>query len=669
MNKVICGAVLLTAAGFCSDLPVTEVVLYKNGIGYFVRKGELKPGERAGLEFKAADMNDVLKSLTIADAGGGKVTGLHYDSSEPVERKLADFPFRLGDRQPLSALLDGLKGARVELKTGPDTTVGLVMGAREVAGNDKTARREELTLLVDSGELRTLDLAGVTALRFTDPLIQAQLKQYLAAVAAGRSREKRSLWIDSTEEKTWHVAASYVIPTPVWKSSYRLVFADAEGPTLEGWAIVDNTTGDDWSKVSLALVSGRPVSFVSRLFEPHYVGRAERDVLDAEAAAPELHAGAVGGVIGGVVAGERLEANAPPPPPAAAPQAMLKAADARFRQFSDRIAMNSAVAQAAEGTERGELFEYRFGTPVTVRSGESAMLPFLQQKIAARKLLIYTNEASENPRNAAEITNSTGKTLDGGPITVFDGNAYAGEALVETIKGGDKRLISYAVDLGTRITTLLDSSSDVVREVHARRGLLTVRSALRETKTYTVRNVDQKTKTLLIEHPIRPEYRLLNTKASETTSSAYRFEMKLNPDATGKLPVSEERLYDQAVVLVSATPDVLLTYVQNKNLDAAARQQLERIARQKTSIADADGEAKRAEEQTNELFRDQERLRQNINSLNHVTSQQEQVQNYARQLASQETQLASLRDRQSELRKKKAALATELNRLIETANF
>ena len=667
MHKVICGAVLLTAAGFCSDLPVTEVVLYKNGIGYFVRSGELKPGERAALEFKAADMNDVLKSLTISDAGGGKVTGLHYDSSEPLDRKLSEFPFRLGDRQPLSALLDGLKGTRVELKTGPETTAGLVMSAREVAASEKAPRREEVTLLVESGELRTLDLAGVTAVRFSDPVLQAQLKQYLSAVAAGRSREKRSLWIDSTGEKTRRVAANYVIPTPVWKSSYRLVFADAGEPTLEGWAIVDNTTGEDWSKVSLALVSGRPVSFVSRLFEPRYVGRVERDVLDAEAAAPELHAGAVGGVVGGFLD----KAAPPPPPPAPVPLRREMSAEARFRQVaaSENAAVMSAVAQGAEAAERGELFEYRFAGPTTVRSGESAMLPFLQQKINARKLLIYTNDSSENPRNAAELTNSTGKTLDGGPITVFDGNAYAGEALVETVKGGDKRLVSYAVDLGTRITTLLDSTSDVVREIHARRGLLTLRSAVRETKTYTVRNVDQKAKTLLIEHPIRPEYRLLNTKASETTSSAYRFEMKLNPDATAKLPVSEERLYDQTVVLMSATPDVLLSYVQNKNLDAAARQQLERIARQKSAIADADGEAKRTEEQVSELFRDQERLRQNINSLNHVASQQEQVQNYARQLASQETQLASLRDRQSELRKKKTALSAELNRLIETASF
>ena len=83
------------------------------------------------------------------------------------------------------------------------------------------------------------------------------------------------------------------------------------------------------------------------------------------------------------------------------------------------------------------------------------MLPFLQDKISERKLLVYNDPASQYPLNSVELTNSTGKTLDGGPITVYDANAYAGEALMETLKTGDKRLISYGVDLGTRITTQL----------------------------------------------------------------------------------------------------------------------------------------------------------------------------------------------------------------------
>jgi len=648
-----------------AELPVKEVVLYKNGIGYFQRVGEVRPGETARLEFKATEMNDVLKSLTVLEEGGGKVTGLRYDSSEPLARKIAEFPFRLGERQPITGLLDQLKGARLEVRLGSQAQSGRIVGARQVPGDEKRPEREEVTLLLDSGELRSIDLSGATGLRLTDPELELQLKDYLGRVAQGRSLEKRSIYIDSADAKSRRLVVSYVIPTPVWKSSYRLIWRASGEPLLEGWGIVDNTTGEDWKNVQLALVSGRPVSFISRLYEPRYVGRPTAELPEEQAAAPVVYGGAVedlrerradkpGGVVGGVLA--------------AAPRPLARAA-APAVPAMERMEVASSVAPEAQARELGELFEYRFATPVTVRKDESAMLPFVQEKLSARKLLIYSEMGSVNARNAAEITNSTGKTLDGGPITVYDSNAYAGEALMETLKAGDKRLISYAVDLGTRVTTQLGSSRDMIREIHVRRGLLTTRSALQETKTYTIRNVDAKAKILVIEHPVRPEYKLVNQKPAETTASAYRFEVRVAPAGTEKFPVIEERVYESTIGLTNLTPDVLVSYVQNKALSEAARRQLERIVELKKQGADADRAIRQTEEQINELGRDQERIRQNLRSLNEVSGQQTQVQNYARQLAAQETQLATWRDRLAELRKKRAALESELNAAIEKMEF
>ena len=201
------------AAG--AELPVREVVLYKNGIGYFQRVGELRPGESARLDFKASEMNDVLKSLTIMEEGGGRVTGLRYDSSEPVAKKLAELPFRLGERQPVTALLDQLKGARLEVRLGSQAQSGRIVGARQIPGDEKRPEREEVTLLLDSGELRSVDLSGATGLRLADPELELQLKDYLSVVAQERSREKRSLYIDSTDAKSRRMVVSYVIPAPV----------------------------------------------------------------------------------------------------------------------------------------------------------------------------------------------------------------------------------------------------------------------------------------------------------------------------------------------------------------------------------------------------------------------------------------------------------------------
>jgi hypothetical protein len=656
-------SVLLSAApALPADLPVKQVVLYKHGVGFFERSGKLGPGESARLEFSAAEMNDVLKSLTVDERGGGKVTGLRYDSMDPLSHKLSEFPFTIpGGGIP--AMLDQLKGSRVELKLGNETVSGVIVSARTFPGTDKQPEHDQLNLLLDSGDFRTIDLGAASGLRFPDPKLQQQFKDYLAVLAASRSKDKRSVYIDSTDSKEREVTASYMIPSPVWKSSYRLIFAD-KAPTLEGWAIIDNTTSEDWTKVSLSLVSGRPISFVSQLYAPKYIERPTAELADDRAAQAVVHQGAFDA------------APAPPPAPAmkAAGPMMMRAGVAGGRNEMAaaealREVAPSSIAEAAVGRELGDLFEYRIAQPVTIRKNESAMLPFLQQQIEGRKLLIYSDHSSQHPTNAAELTNTSGKTLDGGPITVYDGGAYGGEALMETLKAGDKRLISYAVDLGTRITEAFGSKQAIVREVHASRGILTMKYAAEETRTYTIRNVDQKAKTLILEHPLRPGFTLLSQKPTEKTATNYRFEIPLAAGATREFVVDEERVFDQTIGVTNLTPDVLVSYLQNRSLSAAARAQLQKIADQKRLIVTNDAALQDVENQTRQFTSDEDRVRRNIQSLNNVSGQQQQVQTYARQLDSIEQQLAALRDKGADLQKKKSALQAELDRLVDGLSF
>ncbi len=672
MRRTFCCMISAVLMAGAAELPVTQVVLYKHGVGYFERSGTLGPGQSARLDFDASEMNDVLKSLTIQERGGGKISGLRYDAMDPLSHMLAQFPFKLDAAQPFSAILDQLKGARVEWKLGNQTATGVIVGARQLAATQTSSGVEELTLMLDSGDVRTFDLGGAATIRFLDPQVQQQVKDYLTASATARSKEKRSVYIDSTDDKQREIVASYTAPAPVWKSSYRLIFVGDGKPVLEGWAIVDNVSGEDWTKVRLSLVSGRPISFVSQLYAPKYLARPEAELPDDNAARVVVHEGAYsvdgqpgrdlalrkaarvgsgsGGGVGGMAGNVNAQFEAMPaaPPPQAAP---------------------SSLAAAASANDLGELFEYRIAQPVTIRKNESAMLPFLQQAIDGRKLLIYSDHSSQHPTNAAELTNITGKTLDGGPITVYDGGAYAGEALMETLKAGDKRLISYAVDLGTRITEAFGSKQAVVREMHFNRGILSAKMAADETRTYTARNVDQKAKTLIIEHPLRPGYTLLNQKPMEKTPANYRFEIALAADSSQQFAVSEERIYDQAYQVSNMTPDTLLVYIRNRDLPDASRRQLQRIVDQKQQIAVNDRALSDAESQIGELTSDEDRIRKNIQSLNTVNGQQQQVQTYAHQLDVREQQLAALRDKTAELQKKKTALQQELDNLVTTLSF
>ena len=393
----------------------------------------------------------------------------------------------------------------------------------------------------------------------SDPKQQSQLAAYLTVLNQSHARDRRSVYIDAVSSGARQLTASYMTPAAVWKSSYRLMFGAAGEPTLEGWAIIDNTSGDDWNNVRLAVVSGKPVSFITRLYEPRYIQRPFAELAENQAASPIVYQGAMEAA---------KDAGAAAPAPAAARAQANEFG--RLEMFSKL--MPSSIAATADTRQAGELFEYSFAAPVTVKQGESAMLPFLQQKIGARKLLVYSENYGLNPRDAAELTNNTGKTLDGGPITVYDAGTYAGEALVETLPMSDKRLISYGVDLGTRVTTAFDSSQAVVREIHFQRGILTTHSALQETKTYTVKNVDAKAKTLVIEHNQRPGYTLMERKPTETTPNAYRFQSSWAAAGTETFP-STRNTSTMSITssVTNLTPDALAVYVQNKTLNETAR--------------------------------------------------------------------------------------------------
>jgi hypothetical protein len=374
--------------------------------------------------------------------------------------------------------------------------------------------------------------------------------------------------------------------------------------------------------------------------------------------------GMADGVLGGVVGGV----------PGAAPRP-----SARAKQFvNNQLMAPGAMAQTVEvtsnvagatGSVLGELFEYNFATPVTIKHNQSAMLPFLSDKVAARKLLIYTSKDGEHPVNAAEVTNSTDKTLDGGPITVYDAGAYAGEALVETLKAGDKRLIGYAVDYGTRITNNFDNGDENVLEVHSSNGILEIKSSERDHRTYEIKNVDAKAKTLIIQQDGLNEYTVISPKPIERTATAYRFEVRLPANGTQTLKVEEEKVTSDTLAVASSGSDRLVEIIQNKKLSAEGRQRLQAIVDLKQQIAQTQATLDSGKNSIDELTQDQTRLRQNIDSLNKVKGQEDQVRQYSGKLNDNEIKLAQLRDQRTELARTVARQNAEIRNAIAHLNF
>jgi len=648
-----------------ADLPVKQVTLYKHGIGYFERAGTVAAGEEVRLDFKNTDMNDVLKSLIVFDANGGKISGIRYDSNATLQQQLEKYPFTIGANEMLSHFLDRIKGAHLEVNVGDGKQTGIILGARSIVTGGRDSREissEQVTLLLDSGAIASFDLAGVRSLQLLDPHLQEQLKRYLTTIAQANSKDKRSVYIDSSGSANRSLRLSYITPVAIWKSSYRLSL-DPANSRLEGWAIVDNTTDEDWSNVKLSVVSGRPISFISLLDTPRYGNRQVAELPEDKAAGPVVYSGAAQST---VVAGELA---ALPAPRQMAKAQSARPVEERLGAMAQTVTVTNSSVEGATGATLGELFEYNFAGPVTIKKNQSAMLPFLQDKIAARKLLIYKDGDGDHPVNAAEVTNNTAKTLDGGPITVYEDGAYAGEALVETFKAGDKRLIGYAVDYGTLVQT--DDESDdnkIVREISAKQGILTLRYAERATTTYSVKNVDSKAKTLIVQQE-GTDYKVLSPKPLERTSTAYRFEVRLPANGSQELKVERERLLNEETAVTGATPDSLIEIVQNKQLTDAGRRQLQVIIDLKSKLVESQASINALSSHNSELTDEQNRLRQNIDSLNRVKGQEEQVRQYSSRLGANEAEMAKLRDQRDAEVQHKKSLDTDLRNAIAKLQF
>ena len=483
-------------------LPVRRVVLYKHGVAYFEREGKLDGRGDVLLHFKASQMSDVLKSLTVLGTDGA-VRGVSYEASDPVSKQLEQFAFRVPKQATIGQLLDQFKGARlhVRLAAGGDLR-GSILGAR--ATRLKQGDTEMIALLLDSGELRNVSLLEASGLRLEDPSLQRELETYLQLVRSSQRRDTRQLRIHPGRAKK--LALGYVVEAPVWKTSYRLVLdpRKPEEALLQGWAIVDNTTSEDWKGVSLALVSGLPISFTQNLYQAHYVRRPHVPLSVETAAGPVRHEGAL------MADAAQLPAARARKSAALEPQrrVMTRAEEAPAGIVGGIISGNREVADfvrsisvAATGRDLGELFEYRMEHPVDIPRNQSAMIPFLQVTVNVERVLLHTPGGSgEHPYDALLLRNTTGKTLDGGAITVIEGDQYAGEALIQTLKTGDRRPVSFAVDLGTRISTVFDSRQNQVFSVKVRRGTVFTRAKNIAVKTYTVRNTGSQPKTLVVEH-------------------------------------------------------------------------------------------------------------------------------------------------------------------------
>ena len=645
------------------QLPVRSVVLYKSGVGFFQHVGQIRGDQNVRVDFTSGQLNDVLGSLTVLDLNGGRITGIDYNSEAPFSERLSTLGLPLEENTDLAKFLEALRGTRLEIRNGSSSITGRLLSVEQKTQTiDRASQQVELaTVVTDAGELRTMEVTPAAQVLLEDPDAKKDVSRYLSLLASLHQQQLRRMTISTAGTGERQLYVSYVSEVPIWKTSYRIVLPTKTGeqPLLQGWAIVDNTTGEDWNDVELSLVAGAPQSFIQQLSQPYYARRPVVPLPRAVELTPQTHESAMneGAASLSMVTRPYGVGGAP----------ALAPATPALPHFAMSDIMQRAAA-AAKGASLGDLFEYKLKDRVTIHKNESALVPIVQTHVTAEKVSLWNNSlGSERPLRALWLTNSSGLTLDGGSFTVLEENAFAGEGLTDPIKPDEKRLISYAADLGARVTEESESQPQKVTRVRISRGLMYQTRELRQSTTYTVRDDDTTPRVLLIEHPLRAGWELAADapKAAETTSDLYRFRVELKPKQTQKLKITEAEPLVTTYALSNLTDDQIELFVRQREIDPAVETALRKIIAQKNVVADVAAQIAAVNSRRQKIFADQQRIRENLKVLKGTAEEKALTERYTQQLAAQENQLDALQKQDADLQTKRTQAQAQLNNMIE----
>jgi len=334
-----------------SKLPVKRVVLYKNGVGYFEHIGKVTGKQNVSIPFTSGQLNDVLKSLTVLDLDGGRITGVEYGSSAPLDRQLGDLRLPFDEKTTLTDFLNSLRGARLEIRNGNTVATGRLLSVERKTrmGGGATLEVDYVSLITDTGELKTTEVSPGFSVKLLDKGLPGKVDRVLDVISAGREADVRRMVVSTEGTGERSIFVSYISEVPVWKSTYRIVLPKGgKQPLLQGWAIVDNTVGQDWDNVQLSLVAGAPQSFVQNLSQPYYTRRPVVPMPQDVMAAPQTYQATL------IPGGGRLAGRVTDPSGIAVAGALVKAFDANGA-VAGQVQTDAGGSYELSGLPQGDL--------------------------------------------------------------------------------------------------------------------------------------------------------------------------------------------------------------------------------------------------------------------------------------------------------------------------
>lgn len=616
---------LAPAAHAEQPLALKRVLLSTGGVGYFEHEAAVAGDGTLTLEVRRDQVDDVLKSIVVYDDKGGVGT-ISLPGEEPLREAFRELPFGEEALASPAALLGALRGAEVRA-VGARQVSGRILSVTEetvaLPNGGGTVLRHRLSVVTPAG-LQQVVLEETDSVTLADARLQAQVDAALAALAQHGERGRRRLTIRTAapngDQGTRTVRVAYVVEAPLWKATYRLTLpgGGAKSGDLQGWAVLENLSGEDWAGVDLTVVSGNPVTFRQALYTPYFVNRPEVPVEVLGRVLPKADEGGVEAQrpIG------RMAMEAAPPAPAAAMPMPGAPAPAPMAKAMSAPPQRAAEVTAAESSEATTQVVFRYPQPVTVASGGSLMMPIVARAVPAAAVDLYQpGTQPRHPLAAVRLGNDGAAGLPPGVLTLYERGAegavsYVGDARLASLPAGEERLLSFAVDQKVKVDRA-EQASQALTRASAADGVLQLTVTERQTTTYTIAGAAREARTVIVEHPRRHGWELVEPAGAkaELTPSAHRLPVEVPAGGTATLTVTLERPRVDRLVLADMQPDQITHYANARELPAAAREALGKLAGLRTALAEKQRRIGDLEREQGELVKDQERLRQNLGAL------------------------------------------------------
>lgn len=672
--------------------PIRKVVLYKHGMGYIERQGKIKDDATLTLAFRTEQMQDLLTSFFAMDLGGGKISSVRYETRDPLSKQLENIRITVPEQAALSEFLVQLKGARLTARAAGETVEGRILGIEpitQIVNNQTVHSGFRLVLLTDAGPVRSLDLLSIAEFSLADEALQRDLKRLLDLSIDSKYTNRKKLTLTATGRGERDLRIGYLIEMPIWKCSYRVLFDERKKdapPFLQGWALAENTTEEDWNEVAVSFVAGNPLSFLMDLYSPYYVRRVQTPIpglrnlaIDWSAlpspdlteetrlAEAETQTGRAGGGAARRAAPGR-PANVPQmldqaPPPA--PAATLAGEPPSERAMGDLLA--GSYDTAAQGAKVGELFSYEAKEKVSIPRGEAAMIPIVSRQINGRRVLYYKASFSPRITNAFVLQNDTDLTLEAGAMTLFEGSTSLGEGILgHTLPPGSQEVVPYAVDASVDINARQVSRREPHFKAKLVDGILTLTCVETLTNTWKIINRGKEPASLWLNQPINTAYRLSKPeKPLKEVDNHYRFEVPLKAGETVDFVVEEKRDVHETVQLGRSSEEQIRVFMAQPYLSAGAKafmKELSELMAQKSALQRQINEWT---QQAQRLTEEQSRLRSNLESLRSDQPKEQELRaKWVAALSADEDQLTDRRARLDEaggkLRQLEEALAKKV---------